>query len=124
MIAPRDLFAKPDSQRTAGGIIRWWEARRLHYNVIVFGWALLLALIASFWRGWHHEIWGFDSLALYLLFFQFPANVWYTGGLIVDLILKKALRLPSQGFGPGALRFGIAFSLLFYCAIFVFLMNG
>jgi hypothetical protein len=49
-----------------------------------------------------------------------PANIFYTGGWIADLVVKKVLRLPSARFGPFALGLGIAASLLFYLGIVVY----
>jgi hypothetical protein len=111
MIGARNLFAKPDPQPTAGAIIRWWESRRLHYNVITLAWAFLWILV-SYLRGNH--IWLATPLAiLTYLGIQLAANVWYTGGWIVDLFVKKVLRIPWRGFGPWAFALGTAFSCLF-----------
>jgi hypothetical protein len=113
----RSYFARPSGPQSAGGIIKWWEARRLRYNLIVFL-AILLAALAS----------SFDELDLsplpYLravsrtvgiafLVLQLPANLWYTGGWVVDLIIKKWLRRTAPGFGPWAQGIGIGFSLVF-----------
>jgi hypothetical protein len=116
MIGARDLFAKPDPQPTTGAIIRWWEARRLHYNVITLAWGFLWVLI-SYLRGNH--MWLATPLAIptYILSVQLPANIWYTGGWIADLIGKKVLHIPWRGFGPWALALGIAFSFLFILVV-------
>jgi hypothetical protein len=111
MIGARNLFEKPAPEPTAGAIIRWWEARRLHYNVITVAWTFLWVLVS--YLGGNH-IWLSTPLAiLTLIGVQLFANVWYTGGWIADLIVKKVLRIPWRGFGPWALGLGIAFSLLF-----------
>ena len=120
LVAPRNLFAKIETPLTAGEIIAWWEARRLHYNVIILAWAMVLGLIAQVRKsGLRFEKDDLVVIGLYLLFFQLPANVWYTGGWIVDLILKKLLRVTWRGFGGWALGFGIFVSLLFYFVIFI-----
>jgi hypothetical protein len=111
MIGARNLFAKPDPQPTAGAIIRWWEARRLHYNVITLAWAFLW-IVVSYLGG--NPMWRATPLAiLTALGIQFFANIWYTGGWIADLIVKKVLRIPWSGFGPWAFALGTAFSFLF-----------
>jgi hypothetical protein len=118
MVGLGDLFAKLHPGATAGEIIRWWEARRLHYNVIIFAWALIVLAIGYFWTGRRDkETWTRQSLYAYLLLIQLPANIWYTGGWIVDLIVKKFFKWPSPSFEPWALGLGIALSLLFYFAI-------
>ena len=120
MVGLRDLFAKLDPGATAGEIIRWWEARRLHYNVIVFAWALIVVTIYYFSTGRRDkDTWTRHSLCAYLLLLQLPANIWYTGGWIVDLIVKRFFKWPTPWFEPWALRLGIAVSLLFYSVLFV-----
>jgi hypothetical protein len=120
MVGLWNLFAKINPDPTVGGIIQWWEARRLHYNLIIFAWALILVTIRYFWTGRSdRDTWTRASLCLYLLVFQLPANVWYTGGWMVDLIVKKLMARPAPGFEPFALRLGIALSLLFYFVLFV-----
>jgi hypothetical protein len=115
MIGARNLFAKPDPQPTPGAIIRWWEARRLHYNVITLAWAFLW-IVVSYLRGNH--VWRSTPLAiLTYLGIQLAANLWYTGGWIADLIAKKVLRLHWRGFGPWALALGIAFSFVFILVV-------
>jgi hypothetical protein len=117
----RTLFAKPDSLQSVGKTILWWEARRLHYNVIVFGWGLLLGLVAAlgFEAG---NLWTPNFLVFYLFLFQLPANIFYTGGWIVELIVKKVLRVPAPALGPWALGIGIAVSILFYIWVFIFVL--
>lgn len=115
MVTPRKLFAKPDSPQSAGKIILWWESRRLHYNVITIAWAFLWIAV-SYLRGNH--VWLATPLAiLTYLGIQFAANLWYTGGWIVELIVKKILRISWQGFGPWVFALGTAFSLLFILVV-------
>ena len=129
MNAFKKLFAEMDPASSAGAIIGWWESRRVYYNLIIFGWALILLLIGlvtasilgkrnSFLELRNAYFWEFLAL-YYPLFFQFPANIWYTGGWIVNLIVTKILHLPSHRFAPWALGFGIGFSLLFYLLVFL-----
>ena len=115
MVGARNLFAKPEPEPTAGAIIRWWESRRLHYNVITLAWGFLCITI-SYLRGNH--VWLETPLAiLTYLGIQLAANIWYTGGWMVDLIVKKVMRIPSRGFGPWALALGIGFSFLFILVV-------
>ena len=116
MVGPRNLFAKSDPESTAGAIIRWWEARRLHYNVLTLAWALLWASV-SYVRGNH--LWTATVLMIptYLLAVQLPANIWYTGGWIFDLILKRVFKLRWPGFGPWAFALGTALSFLFILVV-------
>lgn len=105
------LFARPKIPQTWGSIIKWWEARRLYYNLILL---IVPAQILIFhWTSFKSLTRPWQGIFLYLLLFQLPANLWYTGGWMVDLFLKKALRISAPGFAPWALAAGIIFSLLF-----------
>jgi hypothetical protein len=116
MVPLKNLVTKPDSPQTAGGIIDWWEGRRLHYNGIIIAWVLILALISTL-LGHGGAIWKPYIIILYVLFVQLPANFWYTGGWVADLILKKILRARATWFGPWAFGVGIALSFLFILAV-------
>ncbi len=63
-------------------------------------------------------------VGLYLLFLQLPANFWYTGGWIVDLIVKKVLRVTWRGLGSWALGMGIFVSLAFYFVLFIYSLKS
>jgi hypothetical protein len=120
MNALKHLFAQPDLLQSGAAIIWWWEARRLFYNLILVTWVLMLALVASARpRKFDSSLWNANVLFVFVVFFVFPANVLYTGGWIVDLLVKKVLGLPARGFEPWALGAGIAFTLALYLAIFV-----
>jgi hypothetical protein len=115
------LFARPDPAATPREVIGWWERRRLYYNLIIFVWAAIL--ICVFILGHREDDLLGDSPRIfsgYLLGFQLPANIFYTGGWIADLVVKKVLRRPSAWFGPCALGLGIAASLLFYLGVVVY----
>lgn len=121
MLGERWLFARPPEPQGVGQIIWWWEARRLHYNVVVFA-GIVLAWFLALWPVWKMPQAGvtFTLLIAYsVLFIQVPANIWYTGGWVVDLILKRGLRKQSAGFGPWALGVGMVFSVVFIIAVII-----
>jgi hypothetical protein len=111
MFTPMDLFARPKTPQTWGNIVKWWEARRLYYNLILL--IVPVQFLIFHWSAFNSLTDRSQGILLYLLLFQLPANIWYTGGWIVDLFLKKALRLSTPGFAPWAFAAGIVFSLLF-----------
>ncbi|MFZ0743389.1 MAG: hypothetical protein WAM85_03240 [Terracidiphilus sp.] len=127
MLAPKDLFAQPSKPQTAGEIVKWWEARRLYYNLILLAALLVSILVSSARTGQLFKgdmSTAFEMLLIGLLFLQLPANIWYTGGWVADLLVKKVLRVTASGFGPWALGAGILFSLLFMGYIFFTFFPG
>ncbi|HWE84712.1 MAG TPA: hypothetical protein VG267_07195 [Terracidiphilus sp.] len=119
MVGMRQLFGTPPVGQSAGQIIRWWEARRFHYNVVVLA-AILLAWGIDLWpftqmQSWPKVVAYFVGMSVLLI--QIPANIWYTGGWVVDLILKRGLHRQWTGFAPWALGVGMVFSLVFVAVI-------
>lgn len=132
MMAWRDYFAKPGPQ-TAGMIIKWWEVRRLYYNIVIFLTIALFCLILPVFvkpAGTSEEATYWASVRFHIIFsfllLQIPANLWYTGGWVADLLIKKGLKWKSPGFGPWAQAIGIAFSLIFtfFMMIAMWAWNG
>ena len=117
----RRLLARPCGPQTAGGINTWWEGRRFYFNAILLA-AITLATIVSAAASSEgikiRLLSACATFAMSIFFLLFPANIWYTGGWIADLVVKKALRLNVTGFGPWALGAGIVFSLLFMIFIY------
>jgi len=116
VVAPGDLFARPLSSATVGQIILWWEARRLYYNVIIFTWAFLWGLLTQL-RGSRDWVSSPLPILTYIFGVQLPANVFYTGGWIADLIIKKVFGLASPAFGPWAFGAGTVVSFLFILVV-------
>ena len=112
----QELAGETRSRTNRGSHHPLVEARRLHYNVLTLVWALLWASV-SYLKGNH--LWTATVLMIptYLLAVQLPANIWYTGGWIFDLILKKVFKLRWTGFGPWAFGVGIGFSFLFILVV-------
>jgi hypothetical protein len=116
VVTPENLFSRPVSSATVGQIILWWEARRLYYNGIILAWALLWGLFTQLRKT---RDWVSSPLFIltYVLGVQVPANIFFTGGWIADLFVKRVLGLPSPGFGPWAFGLGTGFSFLFILVV-------
>lgn len=119
MVGMRQLFGTPPVGQSTGQIIRWWEARRLHYNAVVFA-GILLAWGIAWWPltnvGSPREVVPL-VIGMSVLLIQIPANIWYTCGWAIDVALKRGLRRQWAGFAPWALGVGMVFSLGFVVAI-------
>lgn len=104
------LFPAP-AQRSAAGIVRWWESRRLHYNLIV-GAAGLLSLGAIRIITWlppnaHHDF----IPPPVVIVFGVMANVCYLLGPIVEIALEKLWGRKALPTGPTLFRMGLTFSV-------------
>jgi hypothetical protein len=112
------LFFVPGGKRSAWQVIRWWEARRLAYNAIMLA-AGIVALLCFI---------GIDALpprlpyvdlvwspVLSVIFFAIAANIAYTSGWVIELILRRALPNDASAVGPRLLKAGLGFSLVITC---------
>ena len=108
------LFSSSSRKENSWEIIKWWETRRIPYNVIV-GFFGLLSLcfflwIASKTLNLKTEQESFEPFALILAILL--ANFFYTGGWVVELILRFIGTSNSERFGVNAFGVGLLFSIL------------
>ena len=82
--------------RATWAVVRWWESRRLTYNVVVGSTGLLSLGVP--WQG--------------VVLYGVLANVCYSGGAAADLALRRWLGLPyGATIGPALFRYGFVFSV-------------
>jgi hypothetical protein len=104
------LLFEPTLLRSPLRVVRWWESRRLAYNGIVGGLGLATLLygqgLSLLVRG---ETLGipWQAIAAYGI----AANVFYTGGCVVENLVERWLGRPTYGLGPALFRYGLAFSV-------------
>ena len=105
------LFPAPARRRTVD-ILRWWEGRRLHYNLIVGG-AGVLSLAMVQLMAWLPP-YGHGTLGLPwqpVVVFGVMANVCYTLGPLVEMALSKLWGGRVLPAGPTLFRMGLTFSV-------------
>jgi len=107
----RVLFPAPAEVRNTGGILRWWESRRLTFNVVVGGAGLVtlaamkvIALLPPlsmsmpiFWPG--------------VLAYGVLANLFYSLGFMTEAVMQRAWRDETPRVGPPLFRQGLIFSV-------------
>jgi hypothetical protein len=104
------LFPAP-APRSVSGIIRWWEARRLRYNLIVGGTGLLSAIafqLITWLPPDAHE--GFVPFPV-IIVFGVLANICYFLGPTVEIALEKLWGRKALPTGPALFRMGLTFSV-------------
>ena len=107
----RLLFPAPAEVRSTASIFRWWESRRLTFNVIV-GAAGLVTLMAVnviallpplsihvgvFWPG--------------VILYGFFANLFYSLGFVTEAAMQRAWHDETPRVGPALFRQGLVFSV-------------
>jgi len=108
------LFSPSEDSPSSLEVIKWWEVRRLSYNVFM----LCIGIISLLWFFTAINAAGLppgeDAVEPLGLFFGVPlfaimANVCYTGGWMLELTIRQSRQVSKQ-FGPKLLKFGMAFS--------------
>ena len=106
------LLCPRAAARSAGAIVKWWEKRRLSYNLIVGGGAGLSVVIGSL-------LWLLPPNDLPLeiiplegyLGFLFLINLSYSVGPATEFLAHKLWGTHVRPVGPTLFRMGLTFSL-------------
>ena len=107
----RLLFPAPAEVRSTASIFRWWESRRLTFNVIVGATGLvtlaamnLIALLPPlsvrlgvFWPG--------------IILYGFFANLFYSLGFVTEAAMQRVWHDETPRVGPALFRQGLVFSV-------------
>ncbi len=107
------LFPAP-AERRAGAIWRWWERRRLAYNVwvgtagtLTVGIGYVLTLLPP-----HSTVPPpFLYILRPMLVFGVLANVFYTSGPILEILAHRLFGRDLLPVGPSLYRMGLTFSV-------------
>ncbi len=113
-------FARSQPIAGEGDVIRWWESRRLFFNVVVGGTGIVtcvLLIACAFTADWmvgepigmpDGPLLGVFGIFLYGIL----ANICYTGGWVCELLVRAASRTSnSTPFGVKTFRIGVGFSV-------------
>jgi len=100
------LFTPLYDPRDLGDVVRWWEARRPLYNLVV-GTAGMVTLgtVAVLHPG------PPPVFASLVLAWGLMANLCFSGGAVADLILRRWIGEDGHVVGPVLFRCGTAFSI-------------
>ncbi len=105
------LFPDPPLIRTPLRLLRWWEAHRLTYNLVVGAAGLVTLGVATLVRALpgplHHGFIPWQVIVVYGL----AANVCYSAGWIVETVVQRWLKRETYGLGPALFRHGLVFSV-------------
>jgi len=102
------FFSRPSEPLSRLGIIAWWEIRRVPYNLIVGVIGAISLLLFFLFISLADELKpGEDAVEpMALLVAPIAANICYTGGWIVELLLSTLRRKGSPPAGPVLLKLG------------------
>lgn len=114
------LFSRKETPQSIWQIIVWWELRRIPYNLMVgsigvisSAMCLITGLITEIYLGEpigipNPPLFAFIAVLLYVAM----ANLCYTGGWLVELIVRKVWPEEGKSFGTISFTMGLLFSLI------------
>lgn len=102
------LFPEPTLRRSPGAVIGWWERRRPLYNAVVgvTGLVTVSLLVAV-----TPAILVQPGLWLGVTAYGIAANVCYTLGAPLELLLERWLGRQTYALGPTLFRYGLVYSV-------------
>jgi len=105
------LFDVPPEPRSMWSIIGWWELRRVLYNLVLglvggVSYALFVVLMSPMLEPGEDAV---EPLALPVGVVL--ANVAFTGGWVVELLVRLIWRERYPYLGPTLLKLGLVFTL-------------
>lgn len=101
-------------------IIGWWEARRIPFNLIVGATGVTTSISILLMSFAYEQIsrvpvqWPDPPIFMIVpvIMFAVMANVCYTGGWIVELLIRRAWPDEMSGLGTVSLALGITFAVI------------
>jgi hypothetical protein len=114
------LCRRDDPVTSAREAIGWWEARRVPFNLIVGSAGLISCIVIGvvglgtyFLFDGDFGLPGSPGFTLFgILLYGILANVCFTGGWLVELIVRKIWPNEADRFSTLSLTFGLIFSVI------------
>ncbi len=111
----RILFPLPDCRRTPWSLLRWWEARRLTYNVAVGGAGLLtlgvVGAVGLLPPVLHPRLLQWPQVLVGVVVYGVLANVGYSLGWTTEMAMRLLWRKQAPEAGPALFRQGLSFAV-------------
>jgi hypothetical protein len=104
------LFPSPAERRT-GAIVRWWESRRLAFNLIVGGSGVVSLALVALGSVLPPNAPGFRIVLLPIVVYGVLANLCYSMGAAIEILLDKIWGRELLPAGPSLFRAGLTFSV-------------
>jgi hypothetical protein len=108
-LVERYLFSPLYTPESVWAVIKWWERRRLFYNVVVGAAGILTTAIAYLQMVVAPGPEG-PPLA-FILTYAIAANLFYSLGAPIDLLLRHILKEQAGPVAQALFRYGVAFSI-------------
>ncbi len=106
-----DLLYPEPADRRVGAIVRWWEARRLPYNLVVAGSGVLSLGVIGLFQSLPPHAPGFGFSLFPLVVYGLLANLCFGLGPSVEIAVEKLSGGRILPTGPLLFRAGLTFAV-------------
>ena len=103
------LFPEPTLRRSPGAVIGWWERRRPLFNLVVGATGLVTLSVLGLAIG--PVIFTQPGLWLGVTAYAVSANVCYSFGAPLELLIERWLGQRTYSLGPALFRYGLVYSV-------------
>jgi len=110
-LVERYLFSPLYPPTSVFTVLRWWERRPLLYNLVVGTAGLLTAAIAHLLVILVPAPGAEGPPLRFILVYAIAANVCYSLGAPIDLVLRRMLKENAGPVAQALFRYGLAFSI-------------
>ncbi len=111
----RILFPLPDFRRTPVSLLRWWESRRLAYNVAVGGAGLVtlgvVGVVGLLPPALHPRLFEWPQVLVGVVVYGVLANVGYSLGWSAEMAMRLLWKEEAPAAGPALFRQGLSFAV-------------
>ena len=105
------LFPDPPLVRTPLRLLRWWESKRLAYNLVVGGAGAVTLGVFELLRLLPGPFHGGPAPWFLVIPYGVLANVCYSAGWVAESLVQRWLKRDTYGLGPALFRHGLVFSV-------------
>ena len=103
------LFPEPTLQRSPGAVIGWWERRRPLYNAAVGATGVVTISLLAIALG--PAMFLQPGTWIGVTAYGIAANLCYSIGAPLELLLQRWLGRETYGLGPALFRYGLVYSI-------------
>jgi hypothetical protein len=103
------LFPEPTLQRSTRAVIGWWERRRPLYNLVVGATGLVTLSVFTLALG--PAMMLQPGTVIGITAYGVAANLCYSLGAPLELVLERWLGRETYGLGPALFRYGLVYSV-------------
>lgn len=107
----RILFPLPDYRRTPWTLLRWWESRRLTYNLFVGGAGAVSLAVMALVSSLPPRAPGLGFVWWGVLIYGVAANVGYSMGWLAEVGMRVLWKDEAPLAGPALFRQGLSFAV-------------